>query len=499
MRIWVQLILFDRIFRIHFGVLFFLHQIMNSNYRLSSLNSFLMEQNQYRLRSRELTYIRESKLSSAKGSSKLHGKPPIPKMIKRNTVFLAGSQANVAVIFQVVPTVASLIILRMTGSIAFVGAAVAILGLMRIFTSYPIGKVADRWGRRHALLLGMSFLPFGAILLFYSVTQNDITLFFLGIAFHGLGHSAVQQVRIAVSDMYPTARKAESVSYVLTGSIAGTIGAPLIIAYAVKFAEDTGLDPYSTPWLFMPFFALASIVLIIVVNPDPRKIAQNLKKYYLDYSPVNINKELINSKIKIRDFVTYYPIIVSLLVTSLTWGIMAMMMSLVSVILRAHGFDLTAISIAVSIHVLGMYALSIPIGRLADRFGRKKILMAGSAFSGIGAIITTASNEYWVVVTGIFLVGLGWSAAIVTSTAIISDVCHPGIRGRVLGVINMSTGVTSVMFPLAGGLIADSMGFFAIGVLGLIISFPSIFATFFLRETQPGIFKHKLHENISSN
>lgn len=50
---------------------------------------------------------------------------------------------------------------------------------------------------------------------------------------------------------------------------------------------------------------------------------------------------------------------------------MTMMMSLVSLVLHAFHVDISMISLAIIIHVLGMFALSVPLRWLTDRIGRR--------------------------------------------------------------------------------------------------------------------------------
>lgn len=386
---------------------------------------------------------------------------------------------------------AGLIMLKMTGSLAMVGFTTGILGMTRLFISYPAGKIADSWGRIPALLLGLALLSVGAVIIFYSVGAASLWLFLLGLVIHGLGQGAVHQMRIAVADMFPIARKAEGVSYVMTGSMVGALGGPALIAYASSYAQTSGLDPYATPWLFTPAMATVSALLVLMARPDPRSIAQHLEKYYPDDPWNNLGAPQEN-EYRILGFFRYYPIIVALLVTALTWGNMSMMMSMVSIVLQHHGFDLAPISVSVMIHVLGMYAFSIPFGRMADRWGRRRMLVSGAVTSGVGALVTTLFEDYWVITVGIFLVGLGWSAAIVTSTAVVADVSPALSRGRILGIIELSAGALSLAFPVTGGLITSEMGFTALGIIGLTASIPTAVAAALLKERSPGKYDYSL-------
>src|SRR3712207_1797372 len=87
---------------------------------------------------------------------------PIPALVKRNTVLLAVAQACVGVGNQMVPTLGALMAVSLVGTTAVAGTATGIMGGCRLITAYPMGYVADRFGRRGALLLGLLLAMLGA-------------------------------------------------------------------------------------------------------------------------------------------------------------------------------------------------------------------------------------------------------------------------------------------------------------------------------------------------
>ena len=57
-------------------------------------------------------------------------------------------------------------------------------------------------------------------------------MFVLGMLIFGLGVGAGQQLRLAAADLFPPSRRAEGLGYVLTGSLAGALGGPVLISAA---------------------------------------------------------------------------------------------------------------------------------------------------------------------------------------------------------------------------------------------------------------------------
>src|SRR5262249_42580547 len=130
-------------------------------------------------------------------------------------------------------------------------------------------------------------------------------------------------------------------------------------------------------------------------------------------------------------------------------GNMSIVMVLTSLVLAHHGFSLSAIMFSHMAHSAGMFAFTIPLGWLADRYGRQQVMVPGVAVTLIGAVLVTFVPDYWSVTLGTFLVGLGWSAANVASTALIADHAETAQRGRAIGVSDSGAGAMTVLAAAA--------------------------------------------------
>jgi hypothetical protein len=151
---------------------------------------------------------------------------PLPPLIKRNTMLLASTQAFVGMGTQMVPSIGAIIVMQITGASTLAGLTSSINSLSRFLVAYPIGWVADTLGRRAALWIGQSLCLVGTLIIAASVFMTSLPLLALGTLIFGLGTGAGQQLRLAAADLYPPARRAEGLAYVLSGSATEKHAAP---------------------------------------------------------------------------------------------------------------------------------------------------------------------------------------------------------------------------------------------------------------------------------
>ncbi|GAB3810693.1 MDR family MFS transporter [Tessaracoccus terricola] len=122
-------------------------------------------------------------------------------------------------------------------------------------------------------------------------------------------------------------------------------------------------------------------------------------------------------------------------------------------------------------------AVSVPIvGKLSDLYGRRSFYMGGLVVFMIGSIVCGFSVDFWMLVLGRCIQGLGMGTLMPLSQTIIGDIIPARQRGKYQGYMGAVFGVTSVAGPLAGGAITDLLGwrwlFFTplpLGIIALIV------------------------------
>lgn len=412
------------------------------------------------------------------------GKLKIPQVVKKNTARLAMSQAFVGTGNQMMPALGALAILQVTHSAALTGLGTAMISISRFIISYPAGKISDRFGRKRALFIGLALGILGAPLIGLGVLWSSFPILTTGFFVFGLGMGMAQQLRVAAADMYPPSHRGLGTGYVLMGSLVGAMLAPAIVASGQQLSPVIGIDPLGLPWLFVPVIIVPAILLVSSIRPDPQEIARNLAKHYPGYQPAP-RRASERADVKPGKLLGYYPTLSAIVSSLAAQGNMAMIMFITSLALQAHGYSLAAISLSVSIHVVGMFGFTVPLGRLSDRFGRRVVLLAGVVMAGAGSMLVPYSPLYIVITLGTFLVGLGWSAVYVAATALIADASSPEERGRAVGFNDTFSYIPGIILPLIAGPLAASAGLTSVGILGMLLMVPPFILLLRLREPAP--------------
>jgi len=135
--------------------------------------------------------------------------------------------------------------------------------------------------------------------------------------------------------------------------------------------------------------------------------------------------------------------------------------------------DIPTVQWVVLAYVLTITALLLPMGKLADLVGRKKIYIIGSLVFAIGAVASGSSSSLIMLVMSRMAQGIGAAMTQGTGMAIITSTFPPGQRGKAIGLIMTVVGTGAVAGPAVGGVLVEAFGWpyvfylnLPIGILG---------------------------------
>jgi len=164
--------------------------------------------------------------------------------------------------------------------------------------------------------------------------------------------------------------------------------------------------------------------------------------------------------------------------------------SVVNVGLAAIGKDLAGtgadLAWVVSGYLLPLSSLLLLGGAMGDRYGRRRILLAGITIFGLASLLCAFAFNLWVLVGGRVLQGVGAALLLPNSLAILGATFQDKARGRAIGIWAAAGAAAGAVGPLLGGWLIDTVGWRAIFYINLPVAALAIFMGWRFVHVAPG-------------
>ena len=138
------------------------------------------------------------------------------------------------------------------------------------------------------------------------------------------------------------------------------------------------------------------------------------------------------------------------------------MISSVNVALPAiqheFGADAVALSWVATALLLGVAVFLIPLGKIGDIYGRKKIFTLGLVVYTLASLTGAFSISMPMLITVRVFQGFGAAMFVTTGMAIVTSVFPPERRGRAIGLYVSAVYIGLSVGPFAGGLLTQHLG-----------------------------------------
>ncbi|TAN10445.1 MAG: MFS transporter [Burkholderiaceae bacterium] len=314
-------------------------------------------------------------------------------------------------------------------SVGWIALAIPAYVVPQAIATLGVGPLSDRWGRRRVILAALTaFIALTAL----SATAQSVEGFIAWRVATGVCAAGIVPISLTlIGDVVPFARRGRAVGW-LFGSIAGGTAAGAAIGAL--------LEPL-IGWrsLFVAVALLSAAVLgAIITSAALPRIAR--AAVVASWSAVARGYATLLRSGRARR--TYAYVLLNAILQSgvFTW--------LAVYLHQRFGLDETGIGLVILGYGVPGLLLGPVIGRLADRFGRARIIPVGIALTGLCALALALPLRLGAVQTAIILLSLGFDLTQPLLAAIATDLKGP--RGQAVALMAFSLfsgfGVGSLIF-----------------------------------------------------
>ncbi|MDA0352014.1 MAG: MFS transporter [Chloroflexi bacterium] len=132
---------------------------------------------------------------------------------------------------------------------------------------------------------------------------------------------------------------------------------------------------------------------------------------------------------------------------------MSMVFVALSSIADEFGITLRAVTWVVVVQVLTISALMMPMGRLADMIGRRKVHLGGLLMFGGGAVLVALAPTFELMIAAQVVMAIGNAAGQSVGTAMVISVFPASERGNAIGSQTTAVAVGGASGPIVAGLV----------------------------------------------
>ena len=152
---------------------------------------------------------------------------------------------------------------------------------------------------------------------------------------------------------------------------------------------------------------------------------------------------------------------------------------------KNFGVSATVVGLTLTVFALARLILNVPAGMIADRFGRRILLIGGPILTSIGMFGSGFAGDIWSLLIWRFIAGGGSAFYMSGALIYLIDIAPSDRRARYVATNQWALSVGVALGPGIGGLVAERWGLAApFHVVGVIALIAAAYAIFRLPETR---------------
>ncbi|MGW0942064.1 MFS transporter [Streptomyces sp. NPDC002623] len=373
----------------------------------------------------------------------------LPALRRRTTAVLVASQILGGLGVATGIALATVLARQISGTDALSGLAPTATVTGTAVLSMPMAALMTARGRRPGLVLAYLVGALGAGVVVVAARVGSFPLLLCGLAAFGAASSANLQARFAAADLAEPHHRARAISNVVWATTLGAVLGPNIAAPAGRSVTGLGIPATAGPFLWAAgIFVIAAVVVGVLLRPDPLLTARALapeEERTPEARSLRAGLTAVAASPRAR---------LALVTVTVSHTAMVSVMSMTPVDLAHHGAGIDLIGLVISGHIAGMYAFAPLMGRLADRVGRLSVAGLAAGLLAVALFLAgTAGDSHGQIAAALFVLGLGWSAGLVSGSALLTDAVPQSARAAAQGLSDLAMNTSAGVGGAIAGLV----------------------------------------------
>ena len=323
------------------------------------------------------------------------------------------------------------------GSLRSAGSAIGAI------ISLPVGWLIDTHSLKKVFLLGTALMAVSGVFYFFA---PHWTYLYVAVLLLSMGNRITcTSCTVICATELANKERATGRGFCRTVSAIVTLAAPIAAAWIVSISG--GINVAGVRPLYAVQVAIYGLIFVllgsVLRDPPTAQRSQGRRRILADFVDI------------LRQRPDVVRVMFMLALMELPWSMAQPFMPLF-----AHQFkgadEFVLGGIAVAINIAPLLA-AIPLGRLADSYGRKKLLFALAPLPYVANLcLIFATGHNMLLLFGLFFgfssIGMG------IASAMAAEIVPKEQMGRWIGIVSLVRGLMSIPAPLLGGLVWDRIG-----------------------------------------